>query len=153
MPKKIAVVMAAGVSGCDATNIRLNGEEGKPLSELDLSGTAPTELVLLGPDEVRVTTGDKLAITVEGDDALKDQMRFTLKDGALGILRKDKAFSGSDKPAIVNVTMPAPSELVMAGSKFPKVSISFPKITTPLSHVSQDPTNAPPCPVASGPVM
>ena len=30
----IAVVMAAGVSGCDATNIKLNGEEGKPLSEL-----------------------------------------------------------------------------------------------------------------------
>lgn len=112
----IAVVMAAGVSGCDATNIKLNGEEGKPLAELDLTGAAPSELVLLGPDEVRVTTGDKLAITVEGDDALKDQMRFTLKDGALGILRKDKTFSGSDKTAIVNVTMPAPAELVMAGS-------------------------------------
>lgn len=112
----IAVVMAAGVSGCDATNIKLNGEEGKPLSELDLTGTAPDELVLLGPDEVRVTTGDKLAITVEGDDALKDQMRFTLKGGTLGILRKDKTFAGSDKVAIVNVTMPAPKELVMAGS-------------------------------------
>ena len=89
----IAVVMAAGVSGCDASNIKLNGEEGKPLAELDLTGAAPNELVLLGPDEVRVTTGDKLAITVEGDDALKDQMRFTLKDGALGI-RRNAALRG-----------------------------------------------------------
>lgn len=112
----IAVVMAAGVSGCDATNIRLNGEEGKPLAELDLSGAAPDEVVLLGPDEVRITTGDKLAITVDGDAAVKDQMRFTLKDGALGVLRKDKTFSGDDKIAIVTVTMPAPKELVMAGS-------------------------------------
>ncbi len=112
----IAVVMAAGVSGCDAANIRLNGEEGKPLSELDLTGPAPDEVVLLGPDEVRITPGDKLAITVEGDAAVKDQMRFTLKDGALGVLRKDKTFSGDDKIAIVNVTMPAPKELVMAGS-------------------------------------
>lgn len=112
----IAVVMAAGVSGCDATNIRLNGEEGKPLAELDLSGAAPDEVVLLGPDEVRITAGDKLAISIEGDPAVKDQMRFTLKDGALGVLRKDKTFSGDDKIAIVNVTMPAPKELVMAGS-------------------------------------
>lgn len=112
----IAVVMAAGVSACDATNIRLNGEEGKPLAELDLSGAAPDEVVLLGPDEVRITTGDKLAITVDGDAAVKDQMRFTLKDGALGVLRKDKTFSGDDKIAIVTVTMPAPKELVMAGS-------------------------------------
>lgn len=112
----VAVALAAGASGCDATNIKINGEEGKPLAELDLSGPAPSELVLLGPDEVRVTTGETLAITVEGNDAAKDQLRFTLKDGALGILRKDRLFSKDGGTAVVNVTMPAPREVTMAGS-------------------------------------
>lgn len=111
----IAVVLAAGAAGCDA-KVSINGSEGKPLSELDLSGKAPDELVLAGPDEVRVTTGEKLAITVEGDSEAKDQIRFSLKDGSLAIHRKDKTFGSSGKIAIVNVVMPAPREVVMAGS-------------------------------------
>lgn len=111
----IAVALAAAVSGCDG-KVTINGDEGKPLSELDMSGPAPQELVLAGPDEIRVTTGDKLAITVEGEQDVKDQLRFSLKDGSLVIHRKDKAFGSGDKAAIVNVTMPAPREIVMAGS-------------------------------------
>lgn len=112
----IAVALAASVAGCDGAKISINGEEGKPLAELDLSGAAPDELVLAGPDEVRVTTGDKLAITVEGDQEAKDQLRFSLKDGSLAIHRKDKMFGNGGKVAIINVTMPAPREVVMAGS-------------------------------------
>lgn len=112
----IALVMAAGVSGCDGANISINGDEGKPLSELDLTGTPPQELVLLGPDQVHITQGDKLAITVEGDQEAKDALRFTLKDGSLGILRKDKLFERGGKIAQINVTMPAPKEVTMAGS-------------------------------------
>lgn len=112
----IAVALAAGASGCDKMNVTIDGDEGKALSELDLSGPAPTHLVLLGPDEVRLTEGDKLAITVEGDAEAKDNLRFTLKDGSLGILRKDKLFSSGGHKAVVMVTMPAPEELTMAGS-------------------------------------
>lgn len=111
----IAVALAGAVAGCDG-KVTFNGDEGKPLAELDLSGKAPDELVLAGPDEVRVTTGDKLAITVEGDAEARDQLRFVLKDGSLAIHRKDKMFGSGDKIAIVNVTMPAPREIVMAGS-------------------------------------
>ncbi|MFM5950265.1 MAG: head GIN domain-containing protein [Novosphingobium sp.] len=111
----IAVALAGAVAGCDG-KMTINGDEGKPLSELDMSGKAPDELVLAGPDEIRVTTGDKLAITVEGDPEVKDQIRFSLKDGSLAIHRKDKAFGSGDKVAIVNITMPAPREVVMAGS-------------------------------------
>lgn len=110
----IAIALAAGVSGCDG-KVTINGE-GKPLAELDMSGAAPEELVLAGPDEVRVTTGDKLAISVEGDAEVKDQLRFALKDGSLAIHRQDKAFGDGGKVAIINVTMPAPREVVMAGS-------------------------------------
>lgn len=112
----LAVALAAGVSGCDG-NISINGEEGKKLAEIDLSGPAPSELALFGPDEVQVTQGDKLAITVDGDPAAVEQIRFTLKDGTLGVLRADKNFDmGDDKLAVVHVTMPAPKEVTMAGS-------------------------------------
>ena len=110
----IAVVMVAGVAACDG-NFSINGEKGQPLADIDLTGAPPQELVLLGPDEVRVTQGDKLSITVEGDKAVTDRLRFTLKDGTLGVLREGKRSEGSGT-AVVNVTMPAPKTLTMAGS-------------------------------------
>ena len=112
----LAVALAAGVAGCDGAKVSINGEHGKKLAELDLSGTAPDELVMLGPDEVQMTQGNKLAITVDGDPAAVEQLRFTLKDGTLGILREGKMFSGDSKLAVVHVTMPAPKELTMGGS-------------------------------------
>ena len=111
----IAVAMTAGLAACDG-DISINGEKGKPLAEIDLTGTPPEELVLLGPDEVRVTQGDKLAVTVEGDKAVTDKLRFTLKDGTLGVLREGKMIDADDGKAVVNVTMPAPKTLTMAGS-------------------------------------
>ena len=111
-----AVALAAGVAGCDGAKVSINGEHGKKLAELDLSGAAPDELVMFGPDEVQMTQGDKLAITVDGDPAAVEQLRFTLKDGTLGILREGKMFSGGSKLAVVHVTMPAPKELTMGGS-------------------------------------
>lgn len=111
----IAVALAAGVSACD-NKVSINGEKGKTLSELDLSGKAPEELVLAGPDEVRITPGDRLAISVEGDPAVKDQIRFSLKNGSLAIHRADKMPGSGDMIAIVTITMPPPREIVMAGS-------------------------------------
>ncbi|WP_374530045.1 head GIN domain-containing protein [Novosphingobium sp.] len=112
----IAVAMAAGVSGCDGANITINGEEGKKLSELDLTGKAPDEIALLGPDQVEVTSGDKLAITVDGDPEVVEHMRFALKDGSLAILREGKFKLSGDKVAVVHVTMPAPRKINMLGS-------------------------------------
>lgn len=112
----LAVALAAGISGCDGAKFTLNGEEGKKLAELDLTGKTPDELVLLGPDEVEVKQGDRLAITVDGDPEAVAAMRFTLSDSSLGILRYDKSDASEGKRAVVHVTMPAPRELVMAGS-------------------------------------
>jgi hypothetical protein len=111
-----AIALAAAASGgCDKMHVSINGEEGKKLADLDLTGAAPTEVALLGPDTVRIAQGDKLAISVEGDPDVAAAMRFTLKDGTLGILRKDGKSSG-DETVTVNVTMPAPGKLVMGGS-------------------------------------
>ena len=102
------------LAGCDhGATITIDGDKGKPLSEIDLTGTPPHRLVVLGPDAVEITQGDKLAITVSGEQA--EDVRFTLKDGTLGVLRKSKVWSGNGG-ATVKVTMPAPDELVMTGS-------------------------------------
>jgi len=114
----IAVVALAAVAsgGCDMAKVAVNGEEGKALADLDLTGAAPREVILLGPDRVKIVTGDKLAIAVVGDSAIAEAMRFTLKDGTLGILRKSGKWHGDDARATINVTMPAPRKLTMAGS-------------------------------------
>jgi hypothetical protein len=106
---------AAASGGCSKLNVSINDDEGKRLSELDLTGAAPTALALMGPDTVRIATGDKLAISVDGDPAVAEDMRFTLDNGTLGILRKNGRTSG-DETVTVNVTMPAPRKLAMAGS-------------------------------------
>ncbi len=116
-PLAVVAFAAAASGGCDMmSQVSINGEEGKALGDLDLTGEAPNEVVLLGPDSVKITIGAKLAITVEGDPAIAEAMRFTLKDGALGILRKDGTWKGDAGTATVNVTMPAPRKLTMAGS-------------------------------------
>jgi hypothetical protein len=107
----IPLGLVLALSACDNADISINGEKGKPLAELDLTHATAQELVLLGPDTVRVHPGDKLAIHVEGDS---EPLRFTLKDGALGILRKPG--SSSSNPLTIDVTMLAPTSLTMGGS-------------------------------------
>jgi hypothetical protein len=111
----VALAIAGGLAGCDGANVNFNGEEGKQLADLDLSGEAPSEISLLGPDTVDIRDGEKLAIQVEGSDEAKERMRFVLKDGSLGILRKNGTW-GDDQVATVILTIPAPAKLNLAGS-------------------------------------
>ncbi len=110
-----ALAAAAGLAGCDGVNVTFNGEEGVPLSELDMSGDPPTAVVLGGPDAVVITAGDTFTIDVDGSNAAVDRMRFSLEDGSLAIGRAEDTQDASDR-ATVLVTMPAPSSLVIGGS-------------------------------------
>src|SRR5689334_5426233 len=109
------VAAAAATAGCDRADVRIDGEQGKPLAELDMSGTPPRSLVLLGPDNVRIASGDALGIKVDGDPELADALRFTLKDGTLGIMRRKGNWSDNAR-VTVNVTMPPAEHLTLAGS-------------------------------------
>lgn len=111
----MAIGMTAFITGCHNADISINGEAGKPLSELDLSGPAPDSVVLLGPDVVKIEPGEKLAIRLEGNPDQTDRLRFTLKDGKLGILRDKKGWSSGESVTVL-ITMPAPKSLTMAGS-------------------------------------
>ncbi len=110
-----ALALGASVAGCGDMKVTFNGDEGVPLAELDMSGDAPTGVALLGPDAVVITQGETLDIDVEGDPEAVDAMRFSLEGDTLGILRDSDIYDGNGK-ATVRVTMPAPSDLTMAGS-------------------------------------
>lgn len=107
--------LALGLAGCFDVDMRINGEEGVPLSEIDTVGAAPVELVLAGSDDVILTQGDTLTIDVDGSDEAVAAVRFVLDEKTLGISRDSDMWDGSDV-ATIRVTMPAPSEVVITGS-------------------------------------
>lgn len=108
--------VALSLSACDGATVEIGGMKGVPLAQLDLSAKAPEEITLLGQDNVRIVQGDKLAITVEGSQNIKDKLRFVLKDGKLAIGREGWHIAGTGELATINVTVPAAKRLVMAGS-------------------------------------
>lgn len=113
---RAATVLALGiaVSGCHYMNDW--GEvQGVPLSELDMSGDAPSEIELAGPDRVVISDGDSLQITLEGDDEAGSALRFDREGNSLTIARDREVYRG-DEHAIVLITMPSPSNLEIAGS-------------------------------------
>jgi protein involved in polysaccharide export with SLBB domain len=110
-----ALALSVGLAGCGDMNVEINGEKGVPLAELDMSGEAPSSLVLAGPDNVVLNTGDTLKIDVSGDQEAIDLLRFTNEDGTLGIMRENGKWRDTGS-AIITVTMPAPKSITIAGS-------------------------------------
>ena len=113
-----ALAMAATLSGCGGGNAEINigkGGDGVPLTQLDTTGAAPNEIMIMGPDDVIITTGRSLTINVTGDPEVANLLRFTLKDGTLGITRDatDEPIQGK---VTVRVTTPSLKALVLAGS-------------------------------------
>ncbi len=111
--------MGGMMAGCQnrGGEYRFKGTRGVPLSELDMSGDAPAAINLMGPDHVVVSEGADFTIALQGTEAAKDRMRFVLEDGTLSIMRQDIDWNDDDgEVATVNVTMPAPEKIVIAGS-------------------------------------
>ncbi len=110
----LAGIAALGLAGCGGMDVEIDNN-GVPLAELDMSGDMPTGVVLAGPDEVEITSGDDFTIDVSGSAEAQDRMRFAVEDGSLTIHRSEGSWSDTDV-ATVNVTMPAPRSLVLAGA-------------------------------------
>ncbi len=110
-----ALALGTALSGCDGIDIKINGEKGVPLAELDMSGPPPDELVVSGPDKVILTQGDTLDITVDGDNDDADKVRFHRDGDLLGVTRSDSDW-GESSAVTINITMPAPREIVIGGS-------------------------------------
>lgn len=112
------VVMGMGITlaGCNGVDVNIGDSNGVPLAELDLTGPAPTRLALGSGDRVILTEGDTLAITIEGDAAAAEDLRFVRDKDLLGIGRKSGLFNNDTTPATIRVTMAAPRELMIGGS-------------------------------------
>ncbi len=109
-----AALLALGITlaGCDGTDIEINGQKGVPLAEVEIAGPPPSEIILSSGDTVIVTEGNTFAIKVEGADT--DSLRFVRDKEVIGVTR-EKGWNG-ESSAVIRVTMPAPKEIVIAGS-------------------------------------
>jgi hypothetical protein len=108
--------MGMSLSGCGGANISFGQNDGVPLAELDLSGSAPTRIAVASGDTVILTEGDTLAIEIEGDDQAREELRFVREDDLLGIGRSSGLMRQNVAPATIRVTMAAPKELMIGGS-------------------------------------
>lgn len=116
MAPLVMVGLGLGLAGCDGVWMDQSETKGVPLSELDLSGPAPTSIALGSGDKVILTEGDTLAITIEGDDKATAELRFFREKETLGIGRKSAILDNDVTPATIRVTMAAPKELIIGGS-------------------------------------
>ncbi len=116
MAPLVMVGMSVSLSGCDNVKINVGDTDGVPLAEFDLSGQAPTGLTLASGDTVILSEGDRLTIAIEGDDKAREDLRFSRQDDVLSIARASGLFRKDTAPAIIRVTMAAPSELLIGGS-------------------------------------
>lgn len=112
MAPLVALALGTALSGCGGADFTINGKEGVPLAELDMSGPAPTELVLSSGDSVILTEGETFDVAVEGEST--DSLRFVRDEELIGITREE-GWKGRGK-ATIRITMPPPQELVIAGS-------------------------------------
>lgn len=106
------LALGTALTACDGANIEINGKKGVPLAELDMTGPAPTELVLSSGDSVILTEGETFDLTVEGEGT--DALRFVRDDKLIGITREN-GWDGSST-ATIRITMPPPEDVVIAGS-------------------------------------
>jgi Putative auto-transporter adhesin, head GIN domain len=106
-----ALALLVPLAACDG-QMEINGQKGVPLSEIELAGPPPVEVVLASGDKVIVTDGTTFTIKVEGSDT--DSLRFIRDERTIGITREEN-WSGN-QTATIRITMPPPEELVIAGA-------------------------------------
>lgn len=106
------VALSVALAGCEGADMQINGQEGVPLAEIEIAGPPPSDIVLASGDTVIVSDGTTFDIKVAGTDT--ESLRFVRDSEVIGITRKD-GWRGDSK-ATINITMPPPREMVIAGS-------------------------------------
>ncbi len=96
------------IAGAIGSQVRDCAFQGVPLEELDLTGEPPHEVSLLGAAQLVIGEGEVFRIVVEGGGA-GEELRFSLDGERLGV-------AGGSRDTVVQVTMPAPRRLAVAGS-------------------------------------
>ena len=100
-----------------ACNVEEGSEDagGVDLAALDLGGTAPTVIVLEGPDDIDVVQGDSFAVDVSGDADAVTEVRFVREGDTLTVYRPGR-FVMDQGTARITVTLPALQSASITGS-------------------------------------
>lgn len=104
--------LTVALAGCDGGDIEINGKKGVPLSEVEIAGPPPSDIILSSGDTVVVTEGNTFSLKVEGTDT--DTLRF-VRDKEVFAVTREKGWNGKSD-AVIRVTMPAPKTIVIGGS-------------------------------------
>lgn len=110
----VAIGLALIIGACGEMKTRDKGDL-VPLAELDTDNITPTGIALVGPDRVIATTGNTFDISVEGDPAVTEMLRFKLKGQRITVKREDGDNRG-DQIATVRISMPRIEALKLEGS-------------------------------------
>lgn len=104
--------LAVTLAGCEVGEVEINGMKGVPLSEVEIAGPPPTDIILSSGDTVVVTEGNTFSLKVEGADT--ESLRFVRDKEVIGVTREN-GWSG-ESSAVIRITMPAPQEITIGGS-------------------------------------
>jgi hypothetical protein len=91
--------------------------DGKAITTQAATTNSFSRVNTVGPDNVVFVTGDSFSIKAEGNAAAMKELRYTVKDGAIIIGRKNRGWmSGDGEQVTVTITAPTLTEAALAGS-------------------------------------
>lgn len=107
----LAIVVTAPIlSGCQTSSGLYSRPSGVPLLQLDLTGPAPSALVLDTAAAIEIQEGDALRIAVEGSQGARERLRFR-RDGDRLIIDHPRGSKRVGDPPTIRVTMAPPTDL------------------------------------------
>lgn len=107
----LAIMFAASIlSSCQTASGLYSRPTGVPLPQLDLTGPAPSALVLDTGAVIEINEGEELRIVVEGSQGAKERLRFR-RDGDRLIIDHPRGSKRVGAPPTIRVTMASPTDL------------------------------------------
>jgi hypothetical protein len=112
MKALLVVILATApiLSSCQTSGGFYIRPSGVPLLQLDLTGPAPSALVLDTPAAIEIQEGDALRIAVEGSQGAQERLRFR-RDGDRLIIDHPRGSKRVGGPPTIRITMAPPTDL------------------------------------------
>lgn len=109
-----AALLLAGCGAAQAERVQLSGRA----EQRSVTVSAFDKVELKGPDRVVVRVGGSPSVTMAGDGAVLDRLRFSVKDGQLIVERDGRGWTigGERERATVTITVPRLAAASVGGS-------------------------------------
>jgi hypothetical protein len=112
-----AIGLSVPLAACGSSSADANAPvDPGPRESRSFAGEGFTAVVSAGPDRVIIRRGSEFAISASASRALLDKLDISVEDNSLRIGRERGINSGNLGTAVITVTMPRLSNIVLAGS-------------------------------------